>query len=828
MQDVRDPGQVIGAAESLRRADRIVRAEALRVLAFRRCAEAPEVSLQLGSCGALRALEASAGGAPVGASVRANAALALEAQTTISAAWQALERGTPALPVGPIGQAGRNDDEAVRRARALRDLRQRLHALAAPGAALDLEATRDQVGTSAATLSSNGTDPAAQRQLGADAVRLATAYGITRALEFEHSACETPTKRCAALTDASASAVEHAALEVLGDVLPGPRPCSDVGVTSPSYGAFCEAPPGAAACDAADLVVTPSGQLRRSSRTPATLCVDVSEAAVDRPVRVTFSEGSAVREMRVWPGVPARLDQDVRSMVQPRMVVSGFPTRRTLRILGRQHGILVAGPAAPHVFRDIFDLVEENRSIVHGLRANAATADYDRALRALTDQLQDAALQGTRQTVVDKGIALAHSSAEDAGAAQREANAAFDAFVALAAKTVVDWCAQDTGPATRGLCARVFPLFPTRPANAAAWATVGTELGRFFADVAALALPSGSRQELLTLESQRVQLQNTLRRLCVLGDSEFPVVVHDLVLGGHATELAFDFARGLLPDSTREIIEDRDLYAIVYNVPADQALTLRINGRVSLTSPPAVLGVGPAAADAQEVRTTRTGGTEVPMVDSASAQMLGTRVLRIGRLGGGWRYRLEISAQGATGAATTIAAHALDVVGRFYFGVLAGFGADVVMPGTPAATRVAGTDRWQVDAPFADVRMSVPVLLTYYPLGRKAPGSHVAFGLSAGVDLLHPTSRFYLPGLTLSNGSVGLTAAFALDVSSGSESPARVGSGVVLESSSPPSLASTFGTRSLPRPGLFLGLTFDLDLFRVAFSKVFNNLPTLQ
>jgi hypothetical protein len=319
--------------------------------------------------------------------------------------------------------------------------------------------------------------------------------------------------------------------------------------------------------------------------------------------------------------------------------------------------------------------------------------------------------------------------------------------------------------------------------------------------------------------------------------------------------IEYDAERGALgatfasdnPDagSTRDRFDGRhDIWLRVRDVPGDQSVMVQVDDRQVLRSALRVLGVpdpSPAGGTTQNRQELdgRAHLTDEELLGDVSYQLPGTRVVRLGRMDDAQTYRLTVCTthQGGSTSCTEgndtgrriLGSHQLRVHGVYHFGVIAGIGVSAVVPGEPVAVRDELSNHWHVESQRISPTASVPLILTWYPRGRDPLSHDWTIGLGAGLDMLAATRRFFFPSVTLAWGAFGLTAALVLDAPTGNDQIANVASGVELpDSSQAPDLGGLFGRRSMPRMGAFLGLTFDLDVFRTAFNTLFKNqLPSV-
>ena len=495
-------------------------------------------------------------------------------------------------------------------------------------------------------------------------------------------------------------------------------------------------------------------------------------------------------------------------------------------------GTTTAAPAGASAvattYADINELAAGAETLAEDERAILDVVDYSRAMRAIAGYLEQS--PSFSLILPPAIVAAGQHTGEDQ---RRHALEALDAARRVLAKEALDWHLVDHGAGARRAHAEALRLFPGEPITD--WDGLAATLSAYTRTLAE-SRPEGTDLTRLTdLNSRRRSLQQTLGGLCDLATELYPAVVHDLLLTDERSAnrpdvIDYDYDRGLLGSNARRgrFHESRAILLRVFNVPADRQIDVKVDNDQVIVSQTAVLGIRGPAADSGSQRETSSLATDLPQ--DSPPQFRGTRIISLGRLSGGRRYKLEVL-EHPIGSSTPrpIARHRLDIDGEFPFGLLAGFGA-AMYPGDPVPVRDGPlTDTWTVQRRPYDFAVALPLILNWYPGGRTAPSPGWTFGIGMGLDLLLPMRRFILPALSVGYGSVALTVAATIEVPDKSEGPARVDDGVRVTGASvtPASLVSTFGPENSVRFGAFVGLTVDLDLFRLAFQSALGSVRGL-
>jgi hypothetical protein len=160
---------------------------------------------------------------------------------------------------------------------------------------------------------------------------------------------------------------------------------------------------------------------------------------------------------------------------------------------------------------------------------------------------------------------------------------------------------------------------------------------------------------------------------------------------------------------------------------------------------------------------------------------------------------------------------------RHYLGVRAGLGAAWSFGGFQTLENDPSVGKQVVQHSKTDTDWALPLLLAWYPRGRDATEmpEKFSFGFSGGLDLLKigTTPRLY-GGVVFDFDGFGITAAMSTE-----RAAYVVGNVNDFYDSS-----ATAPTVNVWRPGVFLGLTTDLDIFEAVYRSYFDkaNFPVIS
>lgn len=622
-------------------------------------------------------------------------------------------------------------------------------------------------------------------------------------------------------------------------------------------------------CRTATFYVGPNGSLTHGDL-PAkgavpTLCVDSSTFAIDRPVEVKIAAypeyptgaGASTRipssARAVWPGQAVRLDLGGMFTEQPvsivRVTVRGYPRGVSLRALAQ----LGEDGTRLQKSYETSDLRVEARNVAEA----GAPLEIDRARLAAMDALaaalvKDEGFTAALKAMNDAVVASAGASAADQKAKVEEARTRVDAAV-QAISTFLEQQALKTDSAGKPAVAaalndakKKLPAATSAATNTVALVTAAqAAVARYVPALQAAVVKLGA--DLKGSAADGDALSHKLARLCRIAKELIPVVDEDVLMapsGPHTYVLDYDYEAGFQRAPRRDLDEHDRVYVRVRRVRPGESVAIAIGDKGVVQHAVSLVGVASGTAGAAQDQTatpssdpTRSGGQRSGMADldpeAVGVQATSTQILVLPGLEGAKRYDVTLCAlsdkthacppkDGDTPDKVRILAHSSVVVhAKRYLGVRAGLGFSGSFGAVRSLVKVPESSTLQLvrSASFTP-EISVPLLLTVYAIPRDAVDLPRGFtlGFGAGPDMVatfQAKPKLY-GALVLDWYGFGLTGGL---VAQGLQS-VNVAEGRYV--------ASADSTLRF-YPGAFVSLTTDLDIFEAVFRKYItgNNLPSV-
>src|SRR6478736_363510 len=608
------------------------------------------------------------------------------------------------------------------------------------------------------------------------------------------------------------------------------------------------------ACQNATIYVSPTRELVRHALDNTvgnriTVCVDTAGFATVQPIQLKVTTPAAQRVYGLWPGEPTLvpLETSFDEAQVAHLTISGYPRREVLRAIARN----VGGPLNGQNGQDAFDLLALAGRGADSGDSSSTIASLSKLLSQMT---KDAKLA---KSLLD----LSNEVAKDARATlPSKIDEAFDNL-----NGVVRNHPAYADPRAKKMLDALLPALPEpdngKPRKASALARSQNELLNIANAVTGFSASLAAKVADLKAASQssadgQEQLGKSARIMCALATEVLPLVVEDVLVRGcaregctgHASEpyvLQYDFSGGFQRTSVPRPIKDGDkIFVAVQGVKPGWSIGAAIDNRSVVQRNIALVGL--SQTDTSQFNFASRSSQSVSGFNSLrpldlDVQAPSTQIIALGELSGSARYTFQVCASNsptddctaavASGAVTvpgssvplahrTIATNTLVVHSYRHLGVRAGFGMSQAFSteSYKELVPVSGGMGSGVQRAGNVTEFGVPLLLTYYcGKGRDAIDmpKGVQFGGAGGLDLLHPFSnpRVYLGGVVDFWG-LGLTVAASYG------SVASVGNDV--DTVVTPEQVQK---KTVWLPGIFIGLTTDLDIFQAAFSKYFVGTP---
>lgn len=621
----------------------------------------------------------------------------------------------------------------------------------------------------------------------------------------------------------------------------------------------------AASCPNAALYVGPNHTVIRRQMTlaatePLTVCVDTASFALDEPVQLTVSSPSQKNVVLLWPGEPRAIPIELRPNATAEIVhltVSGYPRTDLLRSLARHSGGPLAGTDAFALLKQAAagagqpTATQTASDLQSFLRQAQGSATLVEALGRVNDALEGkndpVGMDGGRDATVADPTAHVPPSSPSDGVRN---------LVPLM-QNAIDEEQKLLSLAPSSVTKAVTPLVPDRAqvgqlTSGSAARALAAKMGNFFNDINGLIQDAKGKDT-----SQNPNLDVIANQLCQLTTTVIPLVEEDLLVkprdGASAPSpyvVEYDFAGGFLGSVEAGSLDEHEpIFVMVRNVRPGYSVAVSIDGHAVMKRDLQLIGLSQ-----QAINFTASDSTSEsrPGLDDLNPYQLeeqppGTQIVALGTLVGGSRYTLKVCAVSGGGDCESPAPAATKP--GTADGGAPGDGGSQGSPTAPASPHVIGLSTLTVHSMrrlgvragagltwdsgnFRDLvsepnvtgnvvrqranswNFSLPVLLAVYVKARDSVGlpKQLSGGFMGGFDALKigTTPRVYLGGVVDYYG-FGVSVAFTEERISTIANPA----GSIVNGNAQ--------TDYFWAPGLFLGMTTDLDIFQAAFQQIFSN-----
>lgn len=527
----------------------------------------------------------------------------------------------------------------------------------------------------------------------------------------------------------------------------------------------------------------------------ATLCIDTSTFAIDRPYDVTISaypEGVKypggelasipsripTRSLRVWAGERTELKLDtlfkdyedgkaVPSIMK--ITIRGYPRGVSLRALAQRGSSPLDGSY------EAVDLLAQARKVAEAkepLEFQTAEADELAKLAALLG-----AEIVKKDTVLEQSFRAMAENVDKAKADEKNANnvSTANTSVISAIEALQSFLTKQSNNSekvlTKTAVERARKKIPSKPdGKLETIKKAQAEINGYKSTLEDLA--AKQREANKSAADLKDALDKKLARLCRISKELIPVVDEDVLLA-RTTEkdvtpgvfvIDYDYEAGFQRAPNRQLQRTDRVYLRVRRVRPNEAVAVAIEDKGVVQHSVSLVGYiptgNPPAADSVAL----TGGPRSGMNDIQPDQLVvqagSTQILALPSLDGPKKYNISLCGiSDKTGVCTSdtsksriIAANTLVVHTQRYLGVRAGVGIMSPFGKVRTLSDVPGSSLKYVRGNDVTFDASVPLLLTYYPKGRDAVDlpKGVSGGIGAGLDmaaLFQVKPRLYVGGV---------------------------------------------------------------------------------